>query len=246
MKPQSLTFCFLALILSSQNVKAAAPSVSYDGNAVSLSAENGSYGQVLELFKQQTGLEYEIPAELKMERLPLVEIMGLSVKAALLKVLEGSNYDYILVAAPTDPEKISKLLITGKSTKIAATGGTPGPSAFNRRMNHPVVVEDPFGGSAEANYEDAVNMQNEPAPGENSPSQGVVPAQPGAQPGAILPGQPNPAQPMQPGALPQQQPGQPFQPGQAPQQQSGQPLIQPQVLQPFPANVNQNDRRAPY
>src|SRR5437016_9052559 len=146
MKPLSLTFCFLALIFLRQNMEAATPLVSYDGNAVSLSAENGSYGQVLELFKQQTGLEYEIPAELKMERLPLVEIMGLSVKAALLKVLEGSNYDYILVAAPTDPEKISKLLITGKSTKIAATGGTPRPSAFNRRMNHPVVVEDPFGG----------------------------------------------------------------------------------------------------
>src|SRR5437773_2877342 len=147
MKPHSLTFCFLAVILLGQSVKAATPLVSYDGNAVSLSAENGSFGQVLELFKQQTGLEYEIPLELKTERLPLVEIKGLSVKAALLKVLEGSNYDYILVAAPTDPERITKLLITGKSTKIAATTGTPGPSPFNRRMN-PQVVEDPFGGGA--------------------------------------------------------------------------------------------------
>jgi len=186
MKPQSLTFCFLALILSSQNVKAAAPSVSYDGNAVSLSAENGSFGQVLDLFKQQIGLEYEIPPELSTERLPLLEIKGLSVKAALLKVLEGSNYDYILVAAPGNPEKISKLLITAKSTKIAGTISSSGASPFNRRMNHQ-VVEDPFGGSAEANYEDAVNAQNDL---ENSP-QGVVPGQPVDQPGAALRGQPN-------------------------------------------------------
>ena len=240
MKPQSLTFCFLALILSSQNVKAAAPSVSYDGNAVSLSAENGSFGQVLDLFKQQIGLEYEIPPELSTERLPLLEIKGLSVKAALLKVLEGSNYDYILVAAPGNPEKISKLLITAKSTKIAGTISSSGASPFNRRMNHQ-VVEDPFGGSAEANYEDAVNAQNDL---ENSP-QGVVPTQPVAQPGTALPGQPNPVQPMQPGMLPQQ-PGQPLQPGQAPQQQPGQPLVQPQVVQPFPPPVNQNDRHSPY
>ena len=244
MKLHFFTICFLALILSSQRVKAAAPSVSYDGNVVSLSAENGSFGQVLELFKQQTGLEYEIPPEMRTERLPLLEIKGLSVKAALLKVLEGCNYDYILVAGPANPEKTSRLLITGKSTKIAATASAPGASTFNRRMNQP-VVEDPFGGTGEVNFEDAGNVQNDPGM-ENVP-QGAVPAQPGVQPGAILPGQANPGQPMQqPGVLPQQQLGQPLQPGQAPQQQPGQPSVQPQVLQPFSANTRENDRRSPY
>src|SRR5438034_3232590 len=243
MKLHFFTICFLALILSSQRVKAAAPSVSYDGNVVSLSAENGSFGQVLELFKQQTGLEYEIPPEMRTERLPLLEIKGLSVKAALLKVLEGCNYDYILVAGPANPEKTSRLLITGKSTKIAATASAPGASTFNRRMNQP-VVEDPFGGTGEVNFEDAGNVQNDPGM-ENVP-QGAVPAQPGVQPGAILPGQANPGQPMQqPGVLPQQQLGQPLQPGQAPQQQPGQPSVQPQVLQPFSANTRENDRRSP-
>ena len=263
MKLHSFTICFLALILSSQRVKAAAPSVSYDGNVVSLSAENGSFGQVLELFKQQTGLEYEIPPEMRTERLPLLEIKGLSVKAALLKVLEGCNYDYILVAGPANPEKTSRLLITGKSTKIAATASAPGASTFNRRMNQP-VVEDPFGGTGEVNFEDAGNVQNDPAmnnPGAENLPQGAVPTQPGVQPGAILPGQANPGQPMQqpgvlpqqqlgqplqPGQAPQQQPGQPLQPGQVPQQQPGQPSVQPQVLQPFPANTKENDRRSPY
>jgi len=155
---------------------AAAPSLAYDGKTVILSAENGSLDQVLQLFKQQTGLEYDVPAELRAQRLPLVEIKGLTVKDALLKVLEGTNYDYILMAVPDNPGKIARLMITGKSTKMAA----PAPNragAFTQRMNQPAPVgEDPFGANTEVVDEDA-NAQNEPS--ENMPAQGAAPAQPG-------------------------------------------------------------------
>jgi hypothetical protein len=234
-----------------QEARSATSSVSYDGSKVSLSAENGSFGQVLELFKQQTGLEYDVPTELKSERLPLVDIQGLSVRAALLKLLEGSNYDYILMAVPSNPEKISKLLIIGKSTKIApSSSNVPRgmASAPGRITRH--VVEDPFGGGQEDDSDDA-NANNAGAnnqPEENLATQGVVPAQPGVQPGTPVPGQVNPGQvnPAQPN------PFQPYQPGVTPQQQQpGQPMVQPQVLQPFPGNnpnnqTNQNDRRSPF
>src|SRR5262245_10963998 len=103
-------------IASKDGVEAGPPSVSFDGRAVNLSAENGSFGQILDMFKQQTGLEYEAPPDLKSERLPLVDIHGVSMRAALLKMFEGSNYDYILIGEPTDPDRITKVLVTGKST----------------------------------------------------------------------------------------------------------------------------------
>jgi hypothetical protein len=273
MKNLSFIICLLIFVTMSQSLPAATPSLAYDGKTVILSAENGSLEQVLQLFKQQTGLEYDVPAELKAQRLPLVEIKGLTVKDALLKVLEGTNYDYILMAVPDNPGKIARLMITGKSTKMA-TPPANRAGAFTQRMNQPAqVVEDPFGGNGEGGDEDSSNAQNEPS--ENMPAQGVAPVPPGAQPGTPSPTQPAVVHPLQQVSplQQQQQIGQPLQPfgqpqlqqqqqqqlGQPLQQQLGQPLqqqqlgqplspqpTQPQVQQPFPPNSNQNNRRSPF
>lgn len=230
-------FLLLASIVTFKDAKAEPPSVSFDGQSVNLSAENNSFGQILDMFKQQTGLEYDIPPDLRSERLPLVDIRGLSMRTALLKIFEGCNYDYILMAEPANPEKISKVLVTGKSTKISSAAVAAAGAAFPRRVARQ-IVEDPFGGGGEEGVDDGVNegeTGNQPVM-ENPAAPGVVPVQP--QPGALLPGQANPGQPV---------PGQPYPPGMMPQQQPGQPLIQPQVLQPVPGNNNNpNDRRSPF
>jgi hypothetical protein len=243
MKMRSSLFLLLALIVTFKNAEAEPPSVSFDGQSVNLSVENGSFGQILDMFKQQTGLEYDIPADLRSERLPLVDVRGLSMRTALLEIFEGCNYDYILIGEPANPEKISKVLVTGKSTKISSAAVAAAGAAFPRRVARQ-IVEDPFGGGGEEGVEDGGINEGE-AGGqpvtENPAAPGVVPNQPGVQPqpGALLPGQPNPGQPV---------PGQPYPPGMMPQQQPGQPLIQPQVLQPVPGNNNNNpnDRRSPF
>jgi hypothetical protein len=213
----------------------AATSVSYDGRTLSLTAENQSFGQVMNLLQQQTGLQFEIPGDLQAVRLPLVEISNLSVREALLKLLQGSNYDYILIAAPGNPDQVQKLLVPGKSTKIAAAS-----SAFKAASRPP--VEDPFSGGVETTFDDNPAAQQEPAViNAQPPGQGAVPGQPGQQQPGIQP-QPgvqpvpvNPNQPPMPGSIfPQQQP----------QQQQQQQ--QPQGLQPFNPFGNQNNKRSPY
>jgi hypothetical protein len=206
---------------------AAAPTLSFDGRTLSLSAENQTFGQVMGLFQRQLGLEIDIPGDLSGLRLPLVEVRNLSMREALLKVLEGSNYDYILVAVPEQPDRVKRLVVPGKSSKVSAAA-----TAF-RSTNRP--LEDPFGGGVETTFEDNANVQPEPvpnAPAQNPPAQGLVPGQPGVLPGVVQPGQSgvqavpvNPNQPV----------------GVAPQQG------QPQGMQPFnPFGVNQNNRRSPY
>jgi hypothetical protein len=212
----------------------AATSVSYDGRTLSLKAENQSFGQVMNLLQQETGLQFEIPGDLQVVRLPLVEISNLSVREALLKLLQGSNYDYILIAAPGNPDQVQKLLVPGKSTKIAAA-----PSAF-KAATRP-AMEDPFSGGIETTVDDNPAVQQEP-PVINAqpPGQGTVPGQSGQQPGiqpqpGVQPVPANPNQPAMPGAIfPQQQP----------QQQQQQQ--QPQGLQPFNPFGNQNNKRSPY
>ncbi len=198
-------------------LRAAAPSIAYDGQTVSMTAENQTFGQVMNLIQQKTGVQYEIPNELQSTRLPLVEIKNLSMKDALLKVLEGSNYDYILVAEPGQPSRIQRLLVTGKSSKVVFAA-----SAFRG----PRVNEDPFGGAVE-NIEENNNVQSAPEapmntapPAQNPPQpQGLFPFQPGVAP---VPGNPN--QPIPQNGVVQQ----------------------PQGLQPFNPFANQNNRPSPY
>ena len=222
-----ICFGLLLMFAGVEPTQAAAPTLSFDGQTLSLSAENQTFGQVMGLFQRQMGLEIDIPGDLSGLRLPLVEVRNLSMREALLKVLEGSNYDYILVAVPEQPDRVRKLVVPGKSSKVSAAA-----TAF-RSTNRP--LEDPFGGGVETSFEDNSNVQPEPvpaAPAQNPPTQGFVPGQPGAQPGVqpgVLPGvQPVPANPNQPvGVAPQQ--------------------AQPQGLQPFnPFGNNQNNRRSPY
>jgi len=208
----------LAICSGVETTHAATPTLSYDGRTLSLSAENQTFGQVMGLFQRQLGLELDIPGELNSLRLPLVEIRNQSMREALLKVLEGSNYDYILVASPGQPDRVRKLVVPGKSAKISAAASA---NAF-RSMNRP--LEDPFGGGIETSMEDNSNVQPEPVPTaapQNPPVQGFVPGQPGVPPAPVNPNQPVPL-------------------NVAPQQ------AQPQGLQPFNPFANQNNRRSPY
>lgn len=210
MKHCALRFLIITIIFAiNASFLQADPSVfSYDGHTLNLTTENGSIGQVLDLLNKKTGLEFDVPGEFKTLRLPLVEIRGLTVKAALLKVLEGSNYDYILVSGPGDPEKVLRLLVTGKSTRIAASAVAS--AAPNRQMNRQ-IMEDPFGGGGDYNADDVSNVQSEPpvinaAPAQNVPPQGAGANILGVQPATSAP---NPYQPVQPGVAPQLPQGQP-------------------------------------
>ena len=204
-----VALCMLSLLILGKSLCQASSSASYDGKPLTFSIENKTFGQVMELFKEKTGLEYDIPGDLRGFNLPLVEIKNLTLKTALLKVLEGSNYDYILIASPDDAERIVKLLIMGRSSKIASSGGSA-PGSATRAMNKPPIVEDPFGGDMGL---DEGQVESAPVSGVppqlNPPFQGAQPnpnvVQPGQQPGQIQPQ----FSPPQPG---QAQPGQPVQP----------------------------------
>jgi hypothetical protein len=215
-------FCVLTI---GQALSFSSPSARYDDKPLNFSVENRTLSQVMEIFKQKTGVEYEIPGDLRGMSLPLVEIKNLTLKSALLKVLEGSNTDYILIASPTNPESIMKLLIIGKSSKIASSG-VPSPGPTGHAMNRPPAVEDPFGsdmGVDEGQAEPAPVNVITPQP--NPPPQGAQQNPMGVQPGQ----QPGPNQPI----FPQLQPGQV-------QQQSTQPIP---PINPYSTPDN---RKSPY
>lgn len=107
--------------------------LSFEGSQVNLTASNESYGSILDLLGRHTGMEVEIPNELKSKRVPLLEIRGLGVKAAVLKIMEGSGFDYFLLARAGHPGSLARLIVPGKSRKIAPSAPRPRPASRSTR-----------------------------------------------------------------------------------------------------------------
>ena len=103
--------------------------LSFDGSQVNLTASNESYGTILDLLGRHAGMEVDIPNELKSRRVPLLEIRGLGVKATVLKIMEGSGFDYFLLARAGRPDLLSRLIVPGKSKKIAPQARRSRPAA---------------------------------------------------------------------------------------------------------------------
>ena len=107
--------------------------LSFDGRQVNLTASNESYGSILDLLGRHTGMEVEIPNELKSRRVPLLEIRGMEVKATVLKIMEGSGFDYFLLARAGRPDSLSRLIVAGESKKIAPPAPRSRPASRSPR-----------------------------------------------------------------------------------------------------------------
>ena len=194
----SLIVCVHLFFFGGPKSCLAISSWSSDGRFFNFSSQNETYTQVLDTFREQTGIQYDIPQEMKDQRIPLVEIKGLTLKGALLKILEGSNFDFILISSPKDPENVRKLIVTGRSVQAVsppAPGKTATVVAVAPRINRQAAV-DPIGEGADMGMQDASSNDSlmfNPVP-ENAPN--VAPPPIPGQPQQST-GQPSPAMNLQ-------------------------------------------------
>jgi hypothetical protein len=227
-------------------LQAAPPALTYQAGRVDISVENGTYGQIFDWLKQQAGMTFEVPGEFRNQVLPLVSLRQMVLRDALVEILEGSDYDYILIGAPGNPANVRQLIITGKSMRTASSSSPGTPVAANTmpiqrfRRN---VQEDPFSGAPAEDFDDGSNLVNETSPMNAPPNMNTpqpVPANQGnfgAGPVMGPSGSPGMSNPMQ---MQQGLPGTQF--GNPQNQMMGNPNLN----QPYPANQNQNIRRTPF
>ena len=205
---------------------AAQVNLSFDGAQLNLTASNESYGSILDVLGSHTGMEVDVPNELRSKRIPLLEIRGLGVKHAVVKIMEGSGFDYFLLARAGRPDSLARLIVSGKSKKITPPARRSRPATRTSRRPFVSPKATPF------------NPRSGTATRASSRSPRIKPS---VQPRAPL--NPQPASPL-PGSRPygQSLSSRPRVVGQPPAAQSG------QARAPRPAggqpSVNPN-RRAP-
>ena len=133
------TVSFVLAVAMIPRPAAAQVNLSFDGSQVNLTAANESYGNILNLLGRHTGLEMEIPNELKTKRVPLLEIRGLGVKAAVLKIMEGSGFDYFLLARAGRPDTLARLIVVRQIQEDR----TADPAQSSGCPSHPQTLCEP-------------------------------------------------------------------------------------------------------
>ena len=202
--------------------------LSFDGSQVNLTASNESYGSILDLLGQYAGMEVEIPEELKSQPVPLLEIRGLGVKATVLKIMEGSGFDYFLLARSGRPDSLSRLIVTGKSKKIAPQARRSRPASRSPRRPFVGRNATPFSPRSGSGARTASRAQKiRPAVQPKPP---LTPQQASPLPVSQPYGQTLSSQPPIIGQSPAAQPGQ----VRSPRQSGGQTAVNPSRRAPNP------------
>lgn len=107
-----------------------------DGKLI-IRASGQDFAAVLDAVRSATGIKVEMPGESASE--PVYMKLGPApVKEAVVALMEGSSYNYILLGSATDPQKVQELILSarpaaGQGSLVAANSaaaGTPPVTAY--------------------------------------------------------------------------------------------------------------------
>lgn len=156
------------------NSPAQPPQVSYQNGLLSIRAENSTLADVLNQVKAQTGAQIDVPPGATTERLYITDGPA-PLRAALVTLLSGSGFDYIILGNPQDPQGVQRVLLTPHATEARAAA----PAGFNPQPQ-------PRGTPVREDDEDRQNTSEQPTmpiPGTPMVQPGMQPNQPVPQPG---------------------------------------------------------------
>ena len=94
-----------------QSMPPQAPRVTYQYGMLSISASNSTLGQVLRAVEAETGASVDFPADEASERVAAQLGPGTPTEI-LVKLLNGSKFNYIILGMPGDSGQVQKLMLT--------------------------------------------------------------------------------------------------------------------------------------
>jgi hypothetical protein len=95
--------------------------VNWDGKQLSIKAENSTLADILRAVRASTNAVIEIPSGVGAERV-VTDLGPGSPREVLTLLLNGSNFDYVIVASPDDKDVLQSVLLTPRGKGETATG----------------------------------------------------------------------------------------------------------------------------
>jgi hypothetical protein len=201
-----------------EQMPAQPPQVSYLNGQLTIISQNSTLGDILSAVRNRTGAVIEVPPGAATER--VAGSMGPGpARDVLAHLLNGSRFDYVMIASPSDPSGVQRVILTPRSGPAA--GGNTGENttvANNQVQQQPQQGNEVPEVPQEVEEQPDTPMAEEPQPEENPdapPSAMQQDQQQFPQQGTVQPGQPPNMPQNYPGQQPDQQaqPGAPGQPG---------------------------------
>ena len=94
-------------------IPASAPTVTYEKGLLTILAQNATLGEILKQVKKLTGASIEIPANGAPERV-VTEIGPGAPRDVLAALLNGSQFNYVMLGSSSDPAAVLSVLLTPK------------------------------------------------------------------------------------------------------------------------------------
>jgi hypothetical protein len=96
-----------------------APKVTYVNGQLTISARDASLGDILRAVSTKTGAVIEFPSDRAQEHLSANAGPG-PVREVLSSLLNGSRFNYVMLASPTNPNILQRMILTSSEEPAAA------------------------------------------------------------------------------------------------------------------------------
>jgi len=156
------------VVLPPEQTPAHAPVIAWDGQFLTVDAENSSLSDVLLGIRSRTGAPMEMPTSTNRERIA-VHLGPAPIREVLSSLLYGTNFNYVIQSAKGDDSAVGKVIVTARdgdqssdaagSDTVAVDGYTnpkkrlmPGYAASGKRdfeVTHADAVDDSASTAAE-------------------------------------------------------------------------------------------------
>ncbi len=170
---------------------AQAPTVSFRNGQLRIVAENSTLAAVLEQVGVATGAAVEASAFVGQERVS-VRLGSGAPRDVMADLLNGSNYNYVLLGSLRDPRVLERIIVTQRGAAGASSAAASSP-VFPVRVQRP-PQEQPEEEPEIVPEAEETPEEPQPVPAETQPGSPQAAPQPGALPGPVTPA---PGQPPQ-------------------------------------------------
>ena len=125
------------VVLPPEQTPAHAPVIAWDGQFLTVDAENSSLSDVLLGIRSRTGASIEMPASTSRERIA-VHLGPAPIREVLSSLLYGTNFNYVIQSAEDDDAAVGKVILTARdgdqSSDAAASDTVAGDGRTNPKI----------------------------------------------------------------------------------------------------------------
>jgi hypothetical protein len=140
------------VVLPPEQTPAHAPVIAWDGQLLTVDAENSSLSDVLLGIRSRTGASIEMPASTSRERIA-VHIGPAPIREVLSSLLYGTNFNYVIQSAEDDDGAVGKVILTARDGDQGGDAAASDTVAIDGRTNPKIRLMPGYAAPGKRDFE---------------------------------------------------------------------------------------------